>query len=143
MNSTVAETTPVSSSKALHWVLWGVQVLLAAAFLMAGLFKATSPLADLATKMTWVPQVPEALVRFIGVSEIAGALGLVLPSLTRVLPKLTVWAALALWVVMVLAALLHGYLGEWQALPVNIVLGGLAALVAWGRNSKAAISPRS
>jgi putative oxidoreductase len=128
-------------SKGLHISLWVVQVLLFLGFGMAGVMKTFTPIAELAVKMPWVASLP-TLVRFIGVSELAAALGMILPSATRVLPKLTALAGLGLVVVMVLASAFHLSRGEPQALPVNFVLGGLAAFVAWGRYKKAPIAPR-
>ena len=92
--------------------------------------------------MPWVGDVPGALVRFIGVSELLGGIGLLLPSLTRIAPKLTALAAAALVAVMVLASGFHLLRGEYAAIGFNVVLGGLAAFVAWGRSSKAPIKSR-
>lgn len=113
--------------------LWVVQGLLAALFGMAGAFKTFTPLAELEAQMPWVAQAPGALVRFVGVSELLGAVGLILPWALGVLPFLTPLAAGGLVVVMILGAVMHGALGEWASLPVNVILGGLAASVAWGR----------
>ena len=121
-------------------LLWLVQILLAAAFGMAGVMKATQPVDVLAANgIAWAPQVPLALVRFIGISELLGAVGLILPALTKIKPFLTPLAALGLLTVMILAMGFHVSRGEAGALPINIVLGGLAAFVAWGRTSKAPI----
>lgn len=133
-----ASTTP----RGLHIGLWVVQGLLALGFGMAGGMKLLTPIADLAEKMSWVKDSSPALVRFIGTSELAGALGLILPSLTRILPKLTVLAALGLLVVMILGGAVHVMHGEANRLPVNVLLGGLAGFVAWGRLRVAAIPPR-
>jgi putative oxidoreductase len=117
--------------------LWLVQILLAAAFGMAGVMKATQPVDVLAANgIAWAPQVPLALVRFIGISELLGAVGLILPALTKIKPFLTPLAALGLLTVMILAMGFHVSRGEAGALPINIVLGGLAAFVAWGRASR-------
>lgn len=121
--------------------LWIVQILLALAFGMAGSLKTFTPIDELALQMPWVTSTP-ALVRFIGVSELAGALGLILPALTRIRPSLTPLAAAALVLVMILATLFHAVRGEWPGVPVNLVLGGLAAFVAWGRFRKVPIAPR-
>ncbi len=100
---------------------------------MAGFLKTTTPIAELAKNMS-VPRVlGEGMTRFIGVSELAAAIGLILPALTRIRPMLTALAAAGLLVVMVLAAGYHVLEGESQGLPVVAVLGGLAAFVAWGR----------
>lgn len=122
--------------------LWMVQALLAFVFGMAGFTKMTKPLADMAGMMPWTTVVPEPMVRFIGTAEFAGAVGLLLPALTRVKPALTGWAGAGLTTIMVLAAGFHASRGEWGALPINAVLGGLAAFVAWGRLKAAPIRPR-
>jgi putative oxidoreductase len=129
--------------KALNIALWVAQVLLGLAFLMAGVMKTTKPIADLAVNMTWVARVPPGEVRFIGAAELLGALGLLLPSLTRIMPKLTVLAALGLVVVMILAAAHHLMHGEAKMVPINVVLGGIALFIAWGRWQKAPITPRA
>ncbi|MFT3712139.1 MAG: DoxX family protein [Archangium sp.] len=135
-------TETTQPSKGLNIALWIVQVLLALAFGMAGLMKSTAPIEELAKQMVWPGAVPPALVRFIGVSELLGGIGLLLPSLTRIQPKLTALAAAGLVVVMILAAGFHVSRGEYGGLVPNFVMGGLAAFVAWGRFKKAPITPR-
>jgi putative oxidoreductase len=122
--------------------LWVVQLLLAFMFGMAGFMKSTTPLPQLSQMLPWVNDVPGPLVRFIGISEFAGALGLILPAVTRIQPWLTPLAGAGLTTVMVLASGFHLSRGEPQVLPMNIVLGLLGAFVAWGRTKKAPISPR-
>ncbi len=141
MSQAVAASLAPTSNKGLRISLWIVQVLLGVAFLMAGLMKATQPLEALAAQMPWVAG-SGALVRFIGISELLGGVGVILPALTRIQPRLTPLAAAALTVVMILAAGLHVVRGEFSAVPVNLVLGGLAAFVAWGRFKKAPIAAR-
>jgi putative oxidoreductase len=139
--TTVAHTNhaPAKTSKFLHRSLWTLQLLLALAFISAGAMKTTTPYEALALKMAWVSAVPEGLVRIIGVSELLGGLGLVLPAATRIRPGLTVLAAAALTLVMALASGFHLSRGETDAVPINVVLGGLAAFVAWGRMKRAPI----
>lgn len=123
--------------------LWIVQALLALAFLMAGGMKLAMPIDTLLESgMTFVEHVPAAVVRLIGLSEVAGALGLVLPAALRIQPKLTPIAAGALAFVMVLAATTHLVMGEAAALGAPLMLGSLAAFVAWGRSTKHTIAPR-
>ena len=124
-------------------VLWIVQALLAATFGMGGYGKAAMPIAEIAARVPWASAVSPGLMRFIGIAELAGALGLILPAATRVLPKLTPLAAAGLLLIMVLAAGFHIQRGETGLLAVNVVLGALAALVAWGRWKKAPIAPRA
>jgi len=139
----IAATVPSteSSSRGLHIALWVVQVLLAVAFGMAGVMKTTTPIAVLAEKMAWVSSAG-GLVRFIGASELAAAIGLILPSATRIRPGLTPLAAAGLVLIMILAMPVHIARGEFSALPINLALGGLAAFVAWGRTRRAPILPR-
>jgi len=134
--------TTAQPSKALHISLWIAQILLAAAFLMSGLMKLSQPIEALAAQMQWPGQVPAGLVRFIGLAEVLGALGLILPAATRIKPGLTPLAAMGLIVVMVLASAFHLSRGEGQMVPANLVLAALAAFVAWGRTKKAPIAPR-
>ncbi len=135
--------SPSSPRGGLHVSLWVVQALLGLAFLGAGFMKLTTPVDQLvANGMNWVTYTPEPLVRFIGLSELLGAIGLVAPSATRIQPRLTALAALGLVVVMVLAAITHATHGEAAVVPVNVVLGGLAGFVAWGRGVKAPIPGR-
>ncbi|CAN5816224.1 DoxX family protein [soil metagenome] len=141
MATATAQTPAQSSGKGLRIALWIAQVLLALAFGASGLMKLVTPIAELAKSMPWIADMP-ALIRFIGTSELLGAIGLILPSATRVLPKLTVAAAIGLVVVMILAAGFHFSRGEADHTPVNFVLGGVAAFIAWGRWKKAPISPR-
>jgi len=132
--------SPAKPRRALSITLWIVQVLLAAMFLMTGFMKLSQPIAALSGQMPWVTSVPEALVRFIGAAELAGALGLILPSLTRIRPRLTVLAAIGLITVMILASAFHLSRGESSVVPMNLVLAALAAFVAWGRSKAAPIT---
>lgn len=127
------------NQRTINVLLWIAQVILASAFGMAGVSKSTSPIPELAAQLVWPGDIPEILVRIIGVSELAAAVGLLLPSLLRIKPKLTVWAALGLVTVMTLALIFHITRGEMFAIPINLGFGLLAAFVAWGRNSKAVI----
>lgn len=144
MTATSASAVTVSPapSRGLHIGLWVAQVLLALPFLMAGLAKATTPVEELLPQMPWIASSGEALLRFIGVSELLGALGLILPAATRIKPFLTPLAAIGLAVIMVLAMGLHAVRGEFAAIGFNAILGGIAAFIAWGRLKKAPIAPR-
>lgn len=126
-------------SKGWHIILWILQVLLALSFGMAGFMKLTMPIAELSKQLPWTAEVSEALVRFIGASELAGALGLILPALTRIRPSLTIAAALGLVLVMILAAGFHLMRGETAGMVPSLVLGLLAGVVAWGRSKKVPI----
>jgi hypothetical protein len=105
--------------------------------------KATQPLDQLAKMMTWIPSFPPLFVRSLGVVEVLGAIGLILPSLTRIQPRLTVIAALCILVHQFLAVSLHVSKGEISVLGLNVVLIVLAAFIFWGRRKKAVILPRA
>ena len=142
MNHAIETTAPSTSpSKALSAGLWAAQGLLAFAFGASGLMKLTTPIAELVTKLPWVVDMP-ATTRFIGLAEVLGAVGLLLPAITRIQPRLTALAGAGLTTIMLLASLFHLSRGEAQMLPVNLVLGSIAAFVAWGRSKKAPIAPR-
>ena len=132
----------VRPSKALHVGLWVVQGLLGAMFLAVGAMKATQPIAVLVDTLGWPAAVPPALVRVIGVAEFLGGLGLILPAATRVKPMLTPLAAVGLATVLLFATMFHISRGELGALPLPLVLGAVAAFIAWGRAAKAPIAPR-
>ena len=132
-----------TSRRGLNAALWIAQILLALAFGMAGVMKLGTPLAELGQKMSWVRAVPGGLVRFIGASELAGSLGLILPAATRVRPGLTPLAASGLITIMVLAIPVHLVHGELSVVGVPIAIGALAAFVAWGRFRKLPIAPRN
>lgn len=132
-------STNQSSPKAMNIVLWILQVLLGLAFGMAGFMKLTTPMADLTAQMVWPGDVPEMLVRFIALSELLGAIGLVVPALTKIKPVLTVYAAWGLALVMLLAALFHASRGEYSGMVPNLIFVALSVFVAWGRTKKAPI----
>jgi DoxX-like family len=131
-----------STGKVWTIVLWVAQLLLAAAYALFGSMKATQPLDQLAAMMTWIPDFPPLFVRTLGVVEVLGAVGLILPSLTRIQPRLTVIAALCILVHQLCAVTLHVSKGEFGVLGLNVVLIALAAFIFWGRRSKAVIAPR-
>lgn len=133
--------TEQKNARALHMALWGVQVLLALAFGMAGFMKMTAPIEQLAQMgMTFVNRLDVGTVRFIGISEMLGAIGLILPAALRIKPMLTPLAALGIAVIMVLAIFQHVSNNE-PYLP-NIFLLALAVFVAWGRFIKAPIQAK-
>lgn len=133
--------TPKSPSKALNVTLWIFQVILAVMFGMAGAMKTFQPIdALVATGLTWTAELP-GLVRFIGISELAAAIGLILPAALRIKPILTPVAAACLVLVMILAAGFHLMRGE-PGVPMNLALGSVAAFVAWGRFKAAPILAR-
>jgi len=122
------------------YVLWVVQGLAALLFLMVGFAKLSRPVDELAKRMAWVPAVPLPFIRFIGVAELLGGIGLILPAVTKVLPWLTVAAAIGLAVVMLSAAVFHATRKEYSGSGATLVLLLLVAFVAVGRWTLAPIA---
>jgi len=115
-------------------VLWIVAGLLAVAFLAAGgmkLAKGKAVGAD--PRMAWSEDFSDQSIRLIGLLEVLGAIGLILPPLLDVVPVLAPLAACGLALVMVGAAFTHVRRNEMQALAPVVVLGLLALFVAVGR----------
>lgn len=124
------------TDKRLNIFLWITQCILAMVFILAGWMKSSTPIDELAVDLIWVKQTPEMLVRFIGISELLGGIGLLFPSLLKIKPILTPWAAISLALVMFLALIFHLYLGEYNAIAINLIFGGLALFIYWGRTKK-------
>ena len=113
------------------YVLWIVQVLLALIFLFAGGIKFVLPIEEM-TKQMPVP-LPGLFLRFIGVMEVLGALGLILPGLLRMRPGLTPLAAAGLVIIMIGATVITLIGGDVGSALIPLVVGLLAAFVAYGR----------
>jgi len=111
------------------YALWIVQILLAVLFAFAGGMKLVLPLDKLAGPVN----LPGALIRFIGVVEVLGALGLILPAALRIKPWLTPLAAAGLVSVMIGAVVITLIGGDPFAAGISLVVGLLAAFVAYGR----------
>ena len=113
-------------------VLWIIQVLLAALFLFAGGMKLVLPLDQLAGPAA-MPQFPLWFLRFIGMCEVLGALGLILPGIFRVRKGLTPLAACGLVLIMVGAILVTLTGGLFLPALISLVVGLLAAFVGYNR----------
>ncbi len=113
--------------------LWILQIVLGAAFLMAGAAK-LQPKEKLFERMAWVEEFDGTQLKGIAIVEVVGALGLVLPGLLDIVPGITPWAALGLALTMALAAALHIRRKEYvPEMMINVVLGVLSLVVVWGR----------
>ena len=119
--------------------LWVGQVVLFLAFALAGGFKLVTPAAQMAKQSP----LPIGLIRFIGTCEVLGAIGVIVPALTRILPILSGIAAWALMVVMVLAVGFHISHGLASSMGPAVFLGIVAGLVGWGRTIRAPIRSRA
>jgi uncharacterized membrane protein YphA (DoxX/SURF4 family) len=116
-------------------VLWIAQGLLVVMYLMAGSMKAFQPAKVRENpQMTWAHTRPDGFIRFVGISELLGALGLILPMVTGILPWLTPIAAIGLSLIQVLAIVTeHLPKKEFNIIPMNVVLLVLSIFVIFGR----------
>jgi len=112
-------------------VLWTIQILLAALYLFAGGVKLFASAAMLTSQPG--PQLPIFLLRFVGLMEVLGALGLILPGLTGIQPQLTALAAAGLVVIMIGATVISAMTLGISSAILPFVAGVLAATVAYGR----------
>jgi uncharacterized membrane protein len=114
-------------------VLWIIQIVLGGMFTMAGFIKSTKPKEELAPKMPWVNDFSLTQVKVIGVLELLGGIGLIVPWASGILSILTPVAGACLALTMLGAAVYHLPRKEYKGIVINFVLGGLAAFVAYGR----------
>ena len=117
----------------MNLALWIVQGLLAGVFLMAGLTKFNTKEKVLA-KMPALENIPESQIKLIGLVEVLGAIGLILPMLLNIQPILTVYAAIGLAMNMIVAAGLHIKRKEMPMVMMNLVLIAGCAFVIYGRS---------
>jgi DoxX-like family len=111
--------------------LWIVQTLLAGLFLATGMIKLTQPRLKMAAgPMGWAADVTDTQFRAIGVLEVLGALGLLLPATVGFAPGLLPLAAIGLALMMVGAITTHVRYGEPERVVVPIIVLGLALFVA-------------
>ena len=118
----------------MNLALWIIATVLAVVFLASGLMKQFVPKDKLVTSgQGWAQDVSPTNIRLIGLAEILGAVGLILPAAMHIAPILVPLAAVGLVLVMVGAVVVHGRRKESMNVAVNVALIALAVLVAWGR----------
>ena len=131
-------------SKKWHIGLWVAQGALALLYLMSVYMKLMlSPAEMVQMGMAWAEGAPMALIRFIGIVELLGVIGIIVPVATRIMPQMAIYAAMGLAAIQLLAIPFHVFRGEFAALPFNLIYLGLAVLIIWGRTRKAVIVPRT
>jgi len=140
-NASTQDVGTVGTSKALRVGLWVVQGLLFVTFVGTAVWKVATPLPTLAGMIPWAGQVSPAFLYFTAAADLAGGLGVLLPSLTRIKPGLAVVAALGCVALQASAIVFHLSRGEAANTPFNVLLVALSIFVAWGRR-KARIPPR-
>jgi uncharacterized membrane protein YphA (DoxX/SURF4 family) len=135
-SSSAPESPTATRRKAPDILLWVLQVLIASFFVMVGYSHGLAPFDEIAREATWMYDVPRWLSRFIGFAEIAGGLGLILPSALRLSPWLTPAAALGLATIMLLAIPFHALKGEASVIWIHALIAAAAMFVAWGRGGR-------
>lgn len=123
-------TTP--TSKTMNILLWTAQILLSL-FMLSGTVMKFMPVDTMAPIMPWMGQLPPVLVRLLGVVDLLGGLGLILPAVLNIKPQLVVWTAYGIILLMLSAIVFHFCRGEGSATRFNIVCVLLAVFIAWGR----------
>jgi uncharacterized membrane protein YphA (DoxX/SURF4 family) len=114
----------------MNTIIWIIQGVLAIMFLMAGYMKSTQPKEKLVMSLPWASDFNIQTIRFIGISELLGAIGIVVPQYTGIFPILTPIAATGLVLVMILAALHHLRKDKYKGVAFNVVLLILLAIVS-------------
>lgn len=146
MNASAARAFRAGAADSARWLraaLWLLQGLLAVVFGTVGWAKLAKSGAVLQSRLEWTGDVPLPLLRIIGVCELLGAAGVLLPAATRIRPELTPVAGTCLATVMALAFAFHLYRGDvGSLLIVPAALGLASAIVAWARLRKAPVGPR-
>jgi uncharacterized membrane protein YphA (DoxX/SURF4 family) len=118
----------------MNTLLWICQIFLAIAFSYSGIMKCSQSRERLVSiGQTGVDGLSYPLIRFIGISEILGVIGIIIPWLTGILPLLTPITALCFAFIMVLAAPIHYRRREFTSVGVNVVLFVISVFVAYMR----------
>jgi hypothetical protein len=112
--------------------LWILQSLLAATLLWAASVKLFMPADKLAVMWPWTVE-SRKLVIVTGTLDGLAGLGLILPGLLNIMPKLTVYAAIGTHLLMVAAMIFHVCRGESSQIGINVVIAVICLLIAWGR----------
>lgn len=111
--------------------LWVLQALLAFAFLMVGFVKLSKPKEELLERMAWVEDFSPNQLKAIGLLEVLGGLGIILPSLTGILTFLTPLAGVGF--VLIMSGAMFTHIRRKEPIIPNVILMVLAGVVAYGR----------
>lgn len=99
---------------------------------MAGFTKTFQPDKARAA-FDWAKEAPASFILFIGITEILGVIGIIVPYATGILPFLTAWAAVGFAIIMVLAMVVHARARDTRGIIMNVVFFILSLAVAYGR----------
>ena len=121
-----------NKAKTLNITLWLAQGILAVSLVWSSTTKLFQSADKLAQMWPWTAE-NAALVKLTGVLDLLAGMGLLLPSLLRIQPQLTVYTAYGIITLMVAASVFHITRGETSQIGINIVFAIIAAFIAWGR----------
>ncbi len=128
-------------SKTINIFLWIAQVILSLALIWSAATKLFQSEDVLAKMWPWTIN-NKGLLKLTGVLDLLAGIGLVLPALTRIQPKLTIYSAYGTVALMIAASIFHTARGEASQIGVNIFFAVIAVFIAWGRQKKAPIKPK-
>jgi uncharacterized membrane protein YphA (DoxX/SURF4 family) len=131
-------TNEQTKLKVINVILWIAQVLLAVTLIWAGVMKLFKP-EELPWQ--WVKENP-SLVKVTGILDLLAGIGLIIPSLLRIQPKLTIYAAYGTIALMVGASVFHISRGEASQIGFNVFVAITAVFIAWGIKRKAVTLPK-
>ena len=117
----------------LNILLWLMQIIVSGSMLWSGYVKLFLSQHALATMWPWVADVSPYLVKFTGIVDVVGAIGLVLPGFIPTKSRWISHAAFGVIALMISAAIFHLIRGELTQIIVNVVFGIIVAIIAWGR----------
>lgn len=132
MSHTLTTTSQTRRNAWKNAAVWTLQVLVAGLFMFAGVMKLVLPIEAMTQEMA----LPGLFLRFIGVCEVLGALGLVLPAALRILPGLTPLAAALLVPIMIGATVISVMIGGISAGAMPFAVGLVCTFVALYRSRK-------
>lgn len=130
--TTISPPTRSVRRRGLHATIWVLQWALGLSLVFAGAFKLLLPFDQAVETFSWAADVPSLFI-VTSVLDVLGGLGVILPSLTRIFPWLTVAAAIGVVLLMLSAVIFYLVRGEASEIIANLALTAVAGVVAWGR----------
>jgi uncharacterized membrane protein YphA (DoxX/SURF4 family) len=140
--TTTADSSGPAAGAPLRIGLWTAQIIVFVLFTLFGSMKLLMPVDKLAEMWIWPCQVHSWFLHLTGILDVVGGIGVLLPAVTRIQPRLAVLAALGCSLLQIAAIIFHLSRGEAAVVPLNIVLLALSVFILWGRGRPAPIAPR-
>jgi len=131
----------IPKTKTLNLFLWVAQGIIALSLIWAAAMKLFQSPDKLAEMWPWTVD-NTGLVKFTGILDLLGGIGVILPSLLRIKPKLTIYAAYGIVALMIAAGTFHLTRGEGAQIGGNLFFAAFAIFIAWGRSKKVPINPK-